>query len=180
MVSTSSLNGELKKVHPSLIFELAPPDKDGKRGLVVSADGDRKAFPAVKRLSGAAPALGGWRVIAFRPRHDDLANLALEVAGVTLDPKVVQYSSETSGGRLGLHLHLPGYKDGATELQMATMLLLDAVLGEYDVEAEIGFIELHPLGETTTDLKPLTALRTEVDLWKRSRGDAPESQRELD
>src|SRR5438128_2325080 len=58
---------ELQKIHPNLTFEFGP--NEPRREFIISADGIKRAFPAVASLVEAAPPLDRWQVIAFRPRR---------------------------------------------------------------------------------------------------------------
>jgi hypothetical protein len=60
------LADQMHQVHPDLTFEIGLLE-NGKREFVVSADGIRDAFPAVKNLVDAAPPLKEWVIIPFRP-----------------------------------------------------------------------------------------------------------------
>lgn len=50
------LSAELQKIDPNLTFEFGPQD-NGRREFTISADGIRKAFPAVEKLYAAAPSM---------------------------------------------------------------------------------------------------------------------------
>lgn len=63
------LGAALEKVHPGLTFEFGPV-REGKREFIVSADGIRELFPAVRALVAAAPVLSRWAIIPFRPPKD--------------------------------------------------------------------------------------------------------------
>lgn len=168
VVGNDPLNQQLVTVHPSLIFELPGEKIDGKVSIVISADGDREAFPAVRSLIAAAPELEDWHLIAFRPRHKDF-EFSLQLGDIKLSPQSVHYRSEVDKDRIGIHLFLPGYKADIAQFQMAALALLDAVLGEFDVETEIGFLEMQTLGEDMSELRPLSELRAEIDERKSAR-----------
>ena len=59
------LGVELSKVSEGLTFQVGPKESYG-REFVVSADGMPERFSSVIRLVGAAPALPGWKIVAFR------------------------------------------------------------------------------------------------------------------
>jgi hypothetical protein len=48
------LSTELHKIDPNLTFEFGPKEND-RREFTISADGIRKAFPAVEKLFASAP-----------------------------------------------------------------------------------------------------------------------------
>jgi hypothetical protein len=146
---------ELQRVDPNLTFEFGP--KAAKREFVISAGGIRKAFPAVSALAHSAPALDRWQITAFRPRRQT-ANV-VEFSGKRVDPKDVQFSLLDNGKMAGIHLFIPGFVEGDADLKQIGYLLLDDVLGEYDVEARLGLIKmLSPETRTDGERFPLSEL----------------------
>jgi hypothetical protein len=109
---------------------------------VVSAGGIKGAFPSVASLVSAAPVLDRWRVIAFRPRRNPVN--VVEFRGKRVDPKYVQFTLLSDGKMPGIRLFIPGYKENDSDMKTIGYLLLDESLGEYDVEAQLGLIAMHP------------------------------------
>lgn len=66
----SELLRELHRIHESLTFEIGSETK-GLREFIISADGNRAAFPFVIRLADAAPSLPRWNIVKFRPRRTE-------------------------------------------------------------------------------------------------------------
>jgi len=130
---------QLSKVNPSLAFELGSV-KEGKRDFIISAEGVKKAFPAVLALAAAAPELPRWRIIRFQPRRSSLSIVTL--AGVTLAPNDVAFTYRLDNDKLSLTLYIDGY-DKSKHATYAGIgyLLLDAILGEYDLGTKISLIE---------------------------------------
>lgn len=133
------LEAAMHKVHPSLTFELGPKH-DGQCEFVISADGDREAFPKVESLFGSAPALPRWKFVKFRSRREPSD---LEYKGVSIKARSVSVLLEPDGGKAGLTVIIPGYTKAAhaTYAEIA-VLLLDQALGEFDVETRVGFVEV--------------------------------------
>ena len=68
------LESALAQVKEGLMFEFGPIE-GGKRVFVVSADGVRDRFEAVRSLVAVAPAMPGWEIVPFRPPASiDLVN----------------------------------------------------------------------------------------------------------
>jgi hypothetical protein len=132
------LSAVLSSVDPDLTFEFGPPMP--KREFVISAGGIKRAFPAVVALAGAAPHLPNWKVIAFRPRRSPL-NL-IELGGIHVDPKQVQFSLLDNGKKTGVYLFIPGYAKDDIRYGQIGYLLLDEALGEFDVESRLGLIKM--------------------------------------
>lgn len=159
------LHAELSKVRNEITFELGL--KETPRELIVSADGIKAAFPAVESLVAAAPPLPGWKVIAFRQRRP---GLAIQTGGVNLTPKDVKFiSSSPSAGKVAVKIFVPGRTPAnATDVDRAVLLLLDAAIGEYDVETRIGGIDITSVGDSAArDARALTELPAVVDAMKK-------------
>ena len=160
------LAAALHEVDPRLTFELGVRTRPHE--LIISADGLRVLFPTVKKLVAAAPSLPGWRIIAFRPRQS-IGTIELG-SGLRLSSDAVLYDvlpTTRPGQRTDLALYVPGV-GGADDaaVKQAVYLLLDAALGEYDVETKIGKIDWHPATARTTTARPLNGLAAVVDGWR--------------
>ena len=160
--------GELKtalgKVHRGLTFEFGPV-RDGRREFIVSADGIRDRFPAVKSLVAAAPALAQWTVIPFRPPKS--LDMVIEYHGQRLGADDVWFKAEDDGVRIGLTLHVRGLtEENKQSLAGAAFLLLDCALGEFAVETRVGFIEWSGLPDdpAAAGLQPLRSIRDVFDI----------------
>jgi hypothetical protein len=138
----AELGRELARVHPGLTWE-----RDVKNSeLVISADGNRPLFPMVQKLVAAAPSIPGWRIVAFRQRHN--AEFTLQYKNYTVRSADVWFRAEADGMRVGITLFLPHPPEAVKEaIGSAAFLLLDTALGEYDVETKLGFVEWLPLPE---------------------------------
>ena len=137
----------LGQVNPNLTFEIGAVE-DGRREFVISADGKRKAFPAVERLAAAAPPLARWVVTKFRPRMRNLCAVAM--GDVKARPEDVTCAIISNGRQLGLYVFIKGYSRKQEGLwEEIGYLFLDQALGEHDVETKVGLIEVLP-----ADAKP--------------------------
>ena len=159
------LADELQKVDGDLTFEFGP--KEATREFVISAGGIKRAFPVVTALTAAAPCLKNWQITAFRPRRDTLQTDPLqtvEFRGKSVDAKNVRFTLLDNGQIAGIYLFIPGFQDGDTDLQQIAYLLLDSLLGEYDVETKLGLIKLFsPEANTQGKRYPLSALPNAFD-----------------
>jgi hypothetical protein len=124
---------------------------------VISADGLKGAFPAVVSLAKAAPELPRWQVTAFRARRT-LINI-VEIGGKCVDPDDVRFSLLDNGKIAGIHLFIPGFREGDVALTQIAYLMLDEALGEYDVETRLGLIKiLSPETRTDSERYPFAEL----------------------
>lgn len=146
---------ELQKVNRGLTFEFGP--RGPTREFVISAAGIKSIFPAVVGLAEAAPVLGRWQIIAFRPRRAPA--MIIEIEDKSVNPKEVQFSLLNNGTTAGIYLFIPGFREDDAALQQIAYLLLDETLGEYDVETRLGLIKmLSPDTRTIGDRHPLAEL----------------------
>ncbi|MGH9688358.1 MAG: hypothetical protein ACRD5K_14835 [Candidatus Acidiferrales bacterium] len=136
------LQEQLHIVDPDLVFEFGP--REPLREFVVSAGGVKRAFPVVVSVVRAAPALHRWKVIAFRPRR---SLMIVEIRGKRIDPDKVRFELLDNGRMIGIRLFIPGYRESDSDLNQIAYLMLDEALGEYDVESQLGLIEMLPLDQ---------------------------------
>ena len=168
----AELTRRLGRVRRGVRFAFDAPDEanpDEPRELVLSADGNRDLFPAVRRLADAAPppdALPGWKVVAFRPRVRDLAGVALLLGETVIGADDLWLALKPRGDRIDLDLYLRGLLEASErEIQKACLLLLDYALGEYDVGTKVGALDIHALPEDPagSGLIPYPRLPEEFD-----------------
>ena len=141
---TTELGELIARVHPDLEFDVGPLEA-GRRELVISAGGIRDAFPAVEALARGAPPLGRWDVVRYRQRHPVSGTVTLQ--GLSLSPENVRFEIPAGGPAEGIVLYMPGYSAQEHSRYLAlALLMLDALLGEYDVETKLGSIVIENLG----------------------------------
>ncbi len=156
-----SISAELEKAYPGVFAEI------GKNGdelmLVISADGIKKLFPQVQEVYAARPTVPGWKIVAFRQRD---AGFAIEMEGKKIEPKTVKFVGTPGEGKLDLDVYLPGFKKDDEEMKKIGFIILDHVIGEYDMETKIGGIEFGALETAPAAAKSLTELPAMVDSIK--------------
>lgn len=163
------LSAQMKKVNESLTFEFGPV-KNGKREFVVSADGNKKAFPAAEKLFAAAPKLDRWVFVKFRPRREPMG---IEYGGVKLKADDVFCTVEPDRGKAGISMFIRGYEAQKHDTYAGIcFLMLDQALGEYDVETRVGFVETKPFSaHSELEKKPVKELAKIFDeFWKYQAG----------
>jgi hypothetical protein len=173
---------ELRRVHKCLVWQLSPA-RGGKREFVISADGIREAFSAVESLADAAPKLPRWTIVRFRPREPGYHEQSLiiqspkgtaEVKAEEMECAIVAMRHKDGTVKIAIELFIPGCPEGDPgPFQTAAFLMLDAALGEYDMECKVGFVGIYPL-ETEAEAGekiPFARLREEFDeLVERTLG----------
>lgn len=161
------LQSQLHKVNAGLTFEFGPKE-NGMREFVISADGIKDVFPSVIALADAAPRLQRWKVIKFRPRRG-LGPVGLN--GINLSPDQIDFTMQPDADKVGLTLFIDGYtKEQHEQYAGVAFLLLDHALGEYDVETQIGGIDLLPrTAKTAAPKQPFSALVKAFDSFRNTR-----------
>jgi hypothetical protein len=135
------LTAHLRRVHGDLTFEFSGA-YDGTREFIVSAGGITRAFPEVLALVRDAPILPRWKIIAFRQRKD-IPSIRCGETVIERDSVYFDYAS--AGDQIDLTVFIKGLVNGSSNdvngLKTVGYLLLDASVGEYNVETKIAGIQ---------------------------------------
>jgi hypothetical protein len=148
----------LEHEHHGVFAELA--SLHDERTLVLTADGDRAAFPDVQALYAKRPSAPHWKIVAFRQR--DPARPLVPIAsgsGATLDPNAIRYVGDRTNGKLDVALFVPGYDQHEAKL---VDIALDHVIGELDVATKLGAISITTADRVPAIAKPLVELANDV------------------
>ena len=162
------LSGRLTDIKPGLVYEIAILDA-AENELIISGDGVKELIPFVQDLVDSAPAIEGWKIIAFRPRMDDYARFTLNFGDQTFDPKKLWCWSRVEDGSFDLVVYHANYSDDVRNLLVnGTYVLLDMALGEYDVMTGIRYIDHRELPDDpkALGLYKFEDLRTVFDEYK--------------
>lgn len=143
---------KLKDIHPDLVFEIGP-EFDGKRELIISSNGLKEGFTSVIELVHSSPELDRWLITPFRQRKKDL-DIEIQIEDITLSPEDIFFTYEPEGKKVNINLYIAGIDEEDERVFHVVLLLLDSVIGEYDVEMKLNQIDIHPL----TSVKDATAL----------------------
>ncbi len=156
------LDKQLSKINEDIAFEFSADLIDGKREFIISADGILSAFTDVIDLVEKAPKLDGFKIIAFRPKSnvDDISTIEYE--DISLGPDDVYFTYRKNGDTVDIVLYLKGYDSDFEEWENAAFILLDTIIGEYDVATKIGSIDMLPYKESP-NLKPIIELSLLID-----------------
>ncbi len=154
---------ELQKINKDLVFEIGP-EMEGQREFVVSANGIKSAFSDVIELVKFAPDLDRWHIVPFRQRKD-VSELEVQIDDIILTPNDISFSYQKDKGRINLSIYVEDMDDEDEKMYHMVFLILDNIIGEYDVEMKIGSIDIYSDGDLAEDeqLFPLTKLPHIID-----------------
>lgn len=138
----TQLQKKLQKVNQHLTFELGELDEANSRPLIISADGMVEVFEEVTTLVAQAPELDSFSVIAFRQQQQEEASIEYEDIKLSWRDIFYEVDQQAQREELNLILYIRGFSDEQEdEFVTATFILLDTVIGEYNVGMHIGEIE---------------------------------------
>ncbi len=128
---------------PHLWFETGRAD-DGTNELIISAEGDRSYFSAVRTLVAAAPKVPGWRFIAFKPGCGFEFDTVYE--GVTFSPKATWFlplRSKSDPLSLGVRVGYAHFDQAREQIfATGTFIMLECALGELALAESVQHIEV--------------------------------------
>jgi hypothetical protein len=161
-----NLSNELDKVHKGLVFEFSKIHENGIREFTISADGVKDLFPIVEQLVKKATKMDNWQFHAFRQRlQNDTIELLYKDFKISYADLYFRYQ-DGGYGNVGIELNIKNF-DESSQMKNAIYILLDCLIGEYDVTVGIDCIEWVKLDESNIDkLYPITYLRTLLDSKK--------------
>jgi hypothetical protein len=146
----------LQEIQGDLVFEVGP-EIEGKRELIISANGMKEGFSSVIEVVKSSPDMERWTVIPFRQRKENL-DLQIQMNELVLSPEDIFFSYEMQNGKIDLHLYIAGINPEDEDVYQVVLLILDNVIGEYDVEMKLGDIDIFPL-QDVKDPKELLLLK---------------------
>ncbi len=165
---------QAKKMRPGLAIELEPP-KNGIIHMTVSADGNEDLFELVRQVVGKAPAIKGWKFIAFRQRMtpEQLKGIKLKAQNHELDPGQMKFFPIVNGDTLDLIIYAKGVtEENYNQVAYGGLLLLDNILGEYDCATKVRSYDFHDMPATKEELEgllPLLELAAYVDAFHTAK-----------
>jgi len=158
----NKLGLQLSKYHKDLTFEFGVEINQGKREFIISADGLVSAFPAVMKLVEEAPSLEKFKVVAFRQRQHDEQEIHFE--DIVLDTRDVffKYKKDKEMDCLDIVIYIKGYTEENDQFIGAAFIMLDSLIGEYDVGTKLGEIDFAPYQERK-DIQSILSLVSLID-----------------
>ena len=163
----SELRTQLQAIDENLTFEFTPIQKNHVKELTISADGIASSFPTVSALVTKAPRIRNWKFNAFRQRiPGDNIEINYEGPGIKIAYNDLYFRYAKDSAKLGLELNIRNYTD-SEDFKNATYVLLDGLIGEYDMGTRISSIAFKKLQESKRDtLVRIVELRGIIDSLK--------------
>ena len=161
------LTKRLKSIDSNLVFEFSPVHADSIREFTISADGLKESFPTVIKLVEKAPKIPKWKINAFRQRVPGDGIQIVYDDSVKISYNDIYFRYAENAGKVDLELNIKNYKK-ESGFDNAVFILLDALIGEYDMETRISGIDRKLLDESKLDsLHRIVELRDIVDNLKK-------------
>ncbi len=158
-----TISGLVDDIHPELQWQLAP-GPTATHALALSAGGDPSLRLVTQRWVDLGPeATETWE---YRPARVPIDIAPFEMDGMAVDSGSAIIRTEEDGlyEQLEVTIYVPGFEEVDPEIQMrVALLLLDASLGEDEVERWVGFIDT--VDEPPADGVPLRSLAEIVDAF---------------
>ncbi|SFS73347.1 hypothetical protein [Mucilaginibacter polytrichastri] len=155
----------LEHLHPiseGLAVEVSDEYK-GVRDILISANGDKNNFSAVKNIVNSAPLIKGWTVTAFRQRANK--NFTLKYQDIYFRPSQMFFYPIIKNDSLDLIIYVKGLKShDSDKVNYYGLIAMDNVLGEYDSVTKVRYYDFEDLGNNKDrNLKPVTNLPKFID-----------------
>ena len=164
------LSQKLSEYKDGITYEISG-EKNGKKELIISADGIKDLFPYVQSLYKEAPKFERWSIIAFRPRMQNFTEINLEYSGKNFNPNELWIYYKVEEGFFDLIIYHPEFSEKEeNHFISGAFILLDIVLGEYDVVTGIRYIDNQLLPNNPKDegLISFIELRDVFDKYKNN------------
>jgi hypothetical protein len=159
----------LQEIDNNLTLNIERQTDEGAVDLVFGCDGYPESIHTVLSLVDSAPRIAGVQVRAFNERCTPVPHM-VNLGGELISIEEFWCSLRNINGRLELAIYL---EDAPRILDMdprieAAMILLDALLGEYEIMTRIWALDWFDLPAEPIDygLIPLASLRAEFDAMK--------------
>jgi hypothetical protein len=164
----AALAAALTRYHKGLVFEIGVRPEE-RLDFVISADGIIERFSAVIALKKAAPESRLFEFTAFRQPHE---GMVLEMHGARFSAETARFALADSPGHKGkfdIDVYIDPQSLDLEQSTQAAFILLDATIGEYDMETLIGHIEVMDIGEAAEgETLPLSSLPAKLSESARS------------
>jgi hypothetical protein len=159
------MNVLIQKLH-AIDDELSVEISADIQELVISAEGDTTKFALVEEIVRQAPPLENWDVTAFRqPRLEDFT---LQYEDMELTPSELYFLPVEDHDQLDIIVYGIGFRQyDYPKLAHYGMIMLDKVMGEYNVATKVRYYDFKDLEEVknSEDLIPLSEINDFIEAF---------------
>jgi hypothetical protein len=162
---SAKLNILIDKLH-DIDSELSVEISAEIQEIVISAEGDTSRFALVEEIVRKAPPLEEWDVTAFR--QPKLEDFTLQYEEITLTPSELYFLPVENNNQLDIIIYGVGFsKYNYNKLAHYGMIMLDKVMGEYNVAAKVRYYDFKDLNEAknSDSLIPLSELNDFIEAF---------------
>lgn len=166
--SFNLLSKQLNLIHPDLVFEFSPIRDNGIKELSISSNGDKELFKTIANIIAKAPKINNWKFNSLRQRipGDDF-EINFKELTIGYSDIFFRHNNEKYGN-IGIEIYIED-NEQEDDTRHAVYILLDGLIGEYDVTIGIDWIDWKKLDKSSIselNLKPILNLRQLIDLKK--------------
>lgn len=135
------LHIRLSVINEALGVEMSAVPTNGKKELIITANGLTDLFPAVRKLAADAPKMDKWIVKPFKQRMKKVGIKMSNGINMSSDDLYFKIDSKENK-KLNISVYMNGYEKIPSNRRREILYqLLDGILGEEDVETYLGAIE---------------------------------------
>jgi hypothetical protein len=152
---------QLRRIDRGLTYEILTGDK---RELQISADGRPELIDLVEAIVSAAPKIDGWTILAFRqPKPEPIV---IDVYDSVLSAENLFFTvDQQKDGLVDITVYVPGLtEENYRHLAHCAMMVMESVVGEYDLMTKIDQIEYEEASEKPDDASPIRNLGQQLNL----------------
>jgi hypothetical protein len=138
--------------------------------LIITADGNREAFPTARAVVDAAPPIEGWKILALKPKLGFPTTARWEGYTLQVNEAFFEPLERNDSDALGLRVLVPKLEaQDAADAHSAVIRALDHGLGEQGFAEEIEHVEVQPLPDDKTGRAFIALVDLETFLQWRNR-----------
>jgi len=170
------LAGLSKGIAPGLTLEIGKDRKGKRHTLIVSVDGNLELVDAAKDFVDAAPAVPGWKIVAFRPRDELVGGMEIALNGERVAADDIWFRVTDTCDGLDLVLYVRGLTaSNKGPRGVAAFLFAEHVVGERDTLTLLNSRAAEPLPQAPSSegLRPLRELADVFDQVKATKFPPP-------
>jgi hypothetical protein len=163
----------LHKYSKSLFFEIGGLP-NSEQELIISAEGNIKAFSQAEKLVSLAPEIKDWQIIALKPPSG--IDFITNYQGIELNPKEMWFLplyQEDDPQALGLKIGFVEYNSRDNDrILNGVYQILDTILGEKEAAYRIDHVEVErlPADPENEGYIELHELPKFSDWWRKTNG----------